>query len=416
MKIAVLGSGGREHAISEKMIESIGETNVFVLPGNGGTRNNVEINVNDFEAVKSFCEKEGIDLIFVGPEEPLTKGIVDYFSDSPIKVFGPAQNAAQLEGSKIFSKKFMKKYDVSTAEFWIPINQNAANKIIENLGGHLVVKYDGLAAGKGVFVCSSKEEAQKAIKEIYKRYGDEAEYLIERKFKGQEISIIGFTDGQSIKLLQPSQDHKPIYEGDTGPNTGGMGAFCPVPFCDNVVLKQIETRIVKPTLKGISAEGFNYKGLIYFGIMMGDDGPNLLEYNVRFGDPETEALLPALKSDLLALTLSCFDGSLKDFKMEFESGYFVDVVLASGGYPGSYETGKTIEGLPHNNKHIRIYHAGTKAVGDKILTNGGRVLNVVGRAETLQEAIRLTYKAVEQISFEDVFYRKDIAHKGLKAF
>ncbi|MEJ2054647.1 MAG: phosphoribosylamine--glycine ligase [Calditrichaceae bacterium] len=301
MKIAIIGSGGREHALAWKFAQSKSADEIYVIPGNGGTKNNVAINSNNFEAIEKFCKEEQIDLIFVGPEDPLANGIVDYFCDKNIRIFGPDKEAARLEGSKIWAKRFMKKHGVATADFWMEENGD---------------------------------------EEIKKRYGNDADYIVEQKITGQELSIIGFTDGKDIKLLMTSQDHKPAYDGDTGPNTGGMGAYCPVPFCDEAILADIKTKIVNPTLKGIQTEKLNYKGVIYFGIMMTEQGPMLLEYNVRFGDPETEVILPALKSDLLDLVLSCLDGNLSTFNLAFNDGYFVDVVLASGGYPGSYEKNK----------------------------------------------------------------------------
>ena len=267
MKIAVIGSGGREHAIAWKLAQTNNPDDIYVLPGNGGTQNNVNIAPTDFVAIKQFCAEKEIELLFVGPEDPLAMGIVDYFAGSNIKVFGPDKLAAQLEGSKIWSKKFMQQYGVATADFWLPENVDEIRSIAQELEGQAVVKYDGLAAGKGVFVCSTTTEIYKAIDEINNRYGQDAPYLIERKISGQEVSIIGFTDGKSIQLLQPSQDHKPAYDGDNGPNTGGMGAYCPVPFCDDKLLKQIQELVVEPTLKGIQSEGFSYKGVIYFGII-----------------------------------------------------------------------------------------------------------------------------------------------------
>ncbi len=413
MNIAIIGSGGREHAIAWKLAQSVKADDVFVLPGNGGTQNNVPIAPTNFESIKQFCLEKKIELIFVGPEDPLARGIVDFFAGSSIKVFGPDKQAAQMEGSKIWSKQFMKRYGVATADFWIPEDTFQIRAIAQEMEGQAVVKYDGLAAGKGVFVCSSTTEIYEAIDEIHKRYGRNAPYLIERKMKGQEVSIIGFTDGQSIRLLQPSQDHKPALDGDKGPNTGGMGAYCPVPFCDETLLEKISATIVQPTLRGIQSEGFQYKGVLYFGIMVTEDGPKLLEYNVRFGDPETEVLLPSLKSDLLDLTLACLNGTLADFNLEFNNGYFVDVVLASGGYPGSYEKGKEINGLDNLPAGALVFHAGTKKDKGQLQTSGGRVLNLVGQGATLQAAIDSAYQMVKQVRFDKMYFRKDIAKKGL---
>ncbi len=413
MKIAIVGSGGREHALGWKFAQSIRKEDIYFIPGNGGTWNNIPLAVTDFKGIERLCIEKEIDLLFVGPEDPLADGIVDYFAESDIRVFGPDRNSTRLESSKIWAKQFMKRYGVATADFWIPEDTDEIRQIAQELDGQVVVKYDGLAAGKGVFVCSSTTEVYEAIDAIRTRYGLPAPYIMERKMTGQELSVIGFTDGQSIQLLLPSQDHKPAYDGDRGPNTGGMGAYCPVPLCDDQLMAQIRRNVVKPTLEGIRAEKLNYRGVLYFGLMLTDQGPQVLEYNVRFGDPETEVILPALKSDLLEVTMATLSGALDRIRLDFSADYFVDVVLASGGYPGSYEKGKIITGLDALDEDVLVFHAGTKKDNDALVTSGGRVLNVVGRGETLPIAIEKTYRAVEQISFDDMFYRKDIAAKAL---
>ena len=415
MKIAVLGSGGREHALAWKLAQSVGRENIFCLPGNGGTWNNVSIAPNDFQAVETFCLENDIELIVVGPEDPLANGVVDFFKNKKIRVFGPDRRAAQLESSKIFAKKFMKKYGVATADFWMLEDGDDIEQVIDQLGGQLVIKYDGLAAGKGVFVCNSAQEAYEALQELKRRYGDTAPFFIEQKFGGQELSVIGITDGRHFKLLLPSQDHKPAFDGDRGPNTGGMGAYCPVPFCTDEILQQVQEQIVQPTLQGLQQEQLDYHGVIYFGLMITEQGPKLLEYNVRFGDPETEVILPALKSDLLELIEASLDETLETVELTFNDGYFVDVVLASGGYPGSYEKGKLITGLEELPDDVLVFHAGTRKEDGKLLTAGGRVLNVVAHDATLAGAIERAYNAVQKIHFENMFYRKDIAQKGLKA-
>ncbi len=413
MKIAIIGSGGREHAMAWKIEQSEQAEKVFVLPGNGGTQNNVAINPSDFPAIKEFCDKEKIDLIVVGPEAPLTEGIVDYFKDSDIKIFGPDKKGAQLEGSKIWSKKFMQKHGVATAAFWLTDDKNEIRRIAMENDGQLVVKYDGLAAGKGVFVCSSVQEVVDAAATIKDRYGADASILIEEKLPGQEVSIIGICDGKDILMLQPSQDHKAVFDGDKGPNTGGMGAYCPVPFCGEELLARINKDVVGPTIAGLRAENIDYKGVIYFGLMITKDGPKVLEYNVRFGDPETEVILPALKSDLLRVILASLDGTLGNIDLEFNFGYFVDVVLASGGYPDSYDKGMEISGLENISNSVIVFHAGTKIDGDKVVTSGGRVLNVAAQGDSLQDAIDRVYSACAKIHFDKVYYRKDIAKKGL---
>lgn len=415
MKIAILGSGGREHAIAWKFAKSVPKENIYVLPGNGGTWNNVNIQVTEFDKIKAFCLEKSIDLVFVGPEVPLAQGIVDFFKDTDIKVFGPAKAAAQLESSKIFAKKFMVKHGVATADFWLFDSVEAAKELVYELNGDLVIKYDGLAGGKGVYVCSSIPEALEALKELVTQYGKSVEFLIERKLQGQELSIIGFTDGKTIKLLHPAQDHKQAFDGDKGPNTGGMGTFCPVPFCDEKLLATIKRDIVEPTIKGIQAENFDCKGIIFFGIMMGENGPMTLEYNMRLGDPETEIILPAMKTDLATLVMACFDGSLATIDIELEEGYFVDVVLTSGGYPKKYTKGYKIKGLDTvSEEEALIFHAGTKVdENNTIVTNGGRVLNLVAHGKTLAEAIEKAYAQVKKVSFKDVHYRTDIGTRNL---
>ncbi|MCK5052425.1 MAG: phosphoribosylamine--glycine ligase [Candidatus Cloacimonetes bacterium] len=418
MNIAVIGSGGREHAIAWKLSQSNLADEVFVLPGNGGTENNVDVDINDFEMILNFCRHRTIQLIFVGPEDPLAAGIVDYFADTPVKVFGPDKAGAQLEGSKIFAKRFMRKYGVSTGAYQefggakVDCCQQLTifpNDTIKKMNGSCVIKYDGLAAGKGVFVCSKEEEALAALNEIHSKYGVDASYLIEERLEGDELSILAFTDGDDYQLLLPSQDHKQLLDGDKGPNTGGMGAFCPVPFYNEELKKKIENDIIKPTMNGIKTEGFNFKGVVYFGLMITKIGPKLLEYNVRLGDPETEVVLPAMKSDLLELLLSCFNGTLKDYKMEFNKGFFVDVVLTSGGYPAAYKKGIPICGIEKNQE--LIFHAGTKENDDKIVTSGGRVLNVVAHGDKLEEAINKAYERINDFYFEDMFFRKDIGRR-----
>lgn len=414
MNIAIIGSGGREHALAWKLEQSPFAESVYLLPGNGGTGNNVALDGSDTESLKEFCREKNITLIVVGPEVPLVNGIVDEFKHTDVLVFGPDKRAAQLEGSKIFSKKFMKKYGVETAEFKTFTLKDDPVGMIRDLEGDLVIKFDGLAAGKGVYVCSSEEEAFSAVHDIRSKYGDDAEYLIETKLNGQELSIIGITDGKNINCLLPSQDHKAALDGDKGPNTGGMGAYCPAPVATEKILNEIDEKIILPTLNGIEAEGFNYKGVIYFGILLDESGPKLLEYNVRFGDPETEVILPSLKSDLLELIMASFDGTLDEVELEFHDEYFVDVVLTSGGYPGSYEKEKIIKGLEALDKDTLCFHAGTKMDGKDLVTSGGRVLNIVCKDKDLKKAVDHCYEEIKKINFDKMTYRTDIAHKALK--
>jgi len=417
MKIAVIGSGGREHAVSWKFAQSEGWENVFTLPGNGGIPNSHYIDISDFEAIQSFCETKEIELIFVGPEDPLSNGIVNFFrTNTDILIFGPDQRSAQLEGSKIFAKEFMQKHGVATADFKVFHSTEGAIAYANSKNGNLVIKYDGLAAGKGVYVCDNMEEVKDALTELETQYGTQFSFLMEDKILGDEISIIGFTDGKNIRLLLPSQDHKQLLDGDKGPNTGGMGAMCPVPFCDEALMTQIWEKAVTPTLNGLQAEGFDYKGVVYFGLMISENGPELLEYNARLGDPETEVILPSLKTDLKDLVLACLNESLANLELEFNDGYFVDVVQVSGGYPKAYKKGFPIKGLNTVNEDIIVFHAGTKLEEGQVLSNGGRVLNIVAQAPTLEKAIEKAYEAAESISFEGHFYRKDIGKRVYKNF
>jgi phosphoribosylamine--glycine ligase len=412
MNIGVIGSGGREHAIIWKLQQSKSVKKVYAISGNGGTEN--ILNLKHFDDIYQACKEHQISYLIVGPEVPLEDGMVDFFRKTDIKIFGPEKRAAKLESSKIYAKQFMKKYGVSTADFWEFHSSKEAESKIRELQGNLVIKYDGLAAGKGVFVCSNKQEAEEALQKLSERYGEEVDFLIEEKLTGQELSIIGITDGKCIKTLLPSQDHKQLLDDDKGPNTGGMGAFCPVPFVDAEMLKNIDEQIIQPTLDGIKQENFDYKGVLYFGIMVTEQGPKLLEYNVRFGDPETEVVLPALRSDLYEIIEAALNGNLAEMELEFEDGYFVDVVLAAGGYPFEYQKHKEITGL-ENVKEGWIFHAGTKKNGDKIFTNGGRVLNVVQTGITLDEAIEKTYENVKKIRFENMYFRTDIGKRKVKS-
>ena len=410
MNIAVIGSGGREHAIVWKLQQSPNADNVFCIPGNAGTQNNVEFKVNDFAGIKRFCEDNDVKLIFVGPEQPLNEGITDYFIDSEIMVFGPDKRASQLESSKIFAKEFMIKYGVKTAMYDRFSDMAQTREYCIKLEGKCVIKYDGLAAGKGVFVCHSIAETNAALNNIKDTYGADARILIEELLTGQELSILAFTDGSEYKLLLPSQDHKQLLDNDKGPNTGGMGAFCPVDFCTSELLTQIKKEIIQPTIAGLKAEKFNYHGVLYFGIMLTSEGASVLEYNVRMGDPETEVVLPALKTDLLELVLASIKGELGDLELEFNPGYFVDVVLASGGYPLDYKKGYEIN-IPLEVDGV-IFHAGSKLHDDKILTSGGRVLNIVANGEDLNTAIKKVYNLVSKVHFKDMYYRKDIGTRN----
>ncbi|HSQ36806.1 MAG TPA: phosphoribosylamine--glycine ligase [Acidimicrobiia bacterium] len=413
MKVGIIGSGGREHAIAWKLAQDLGPEDVFAIPGNGGTTNNLALDPADRSALVGGCRELGIELLVVGPEGPLAEGIVDDLAGSGIRVFGPGRQAARLESSKIWAKQFMMRHGVATPPFSVHRAPDPATSRIRDLGGRLVVKYDGLAAGKGVFVTADEQEASAAVAAVGELYGPGANFIVEERLHGSELSVLAFTDGCDVALLPTSQDHKPVGDGDRGPNTGGMGAFCPVPAVDEALLGAIRRQIIQPTLAGLQAEQLDYRGVLYFGVMVTATGPRLLEYNVRMGDPETEAVLPALSSRLIDLILACLDGTVGRARPTFHPGAFVDVVLASGGYPGAYRTGFPISGLDEAEQGCLVFHAGTqRRPNGSLATSGGRVLNVVGSGADLEEAIERAYRGVGRISFEGMLYRTDIGRRG----
>ncbi|MET4105618.1 phosphoribosylamine--glycine ligase [Hymenobacter sp. UYP22] len=412
--IVLLGGGAREHAMAWKLTRD-GAT-VHVLPGNAGIPNShPEISATDFPAIQSFCEVNGVKLIVVGPEAPLAAGVTDYFAGSDIRVFGPGRAGATLESSKVWSKDFMRRHGVATALSWQfrSDKMDAARAKAAELNGDVVVKFDGLAAGKGVYVCSSVEEAHAALDDLARLHTGWFSFLLEEKLTGPEISIIGITDGNRIRLLTPSQDHKQLLAGDQGPNTGGMGAYCPVPFCDDNVLAAIRTDIVDPTLRGLQNEQFDFNGFLYFGIMLTLQGPKLLEYNTRLGDPEAEVLLPALESSLLELIEATLSGTLQQTVVRQRRGYYVGVVLASGGYPAAnFPTGFAITGLDQLHPSILVFHGATKRTETgELITNGGRVLVLVGHGEELEDAVNHVYREAEKVNFKDVYIRTDIGQR-----
>jgi phosphoribosylamine--glycine ligase len=414
--LILLGGGAREHALAEKLTHD-GAT-VHVLPGNAGIPNShPEVNPLDFAAVQAYCEQVGAKLIVVGPEAPLAAGVTDFFADTDIKVFGPTRAAAMLESSKVWSKDFMRRHGVATAKAWQYRSDSiaAARAKAAELNGQVVVKYDGLAAGKGVYVCSSIEEADAALTDLQAQHSGWFSFLLEEKLTGPEISIIGLTDGHEIKLLAPSQDHKQLLAGDLGPNTGGMGAYCPVPFCDDNVLAAIRRDIIDPTLYGLQNEQFRFRGFLYFGIMLTPTGPKLLEYNARLGDPEAEVLLPALDSSLLDLIEATLNGGLARQNVRQKPGYFVGVVLASGGYPApKFPTGFPISGLDQLPRGVQAYHGATRRdEAGQVLTNGGRVLVLTAHGRDLEEAVARAYEGCAQVSFQDAYFRPDIAQRPL---
>jgi phosphoribosylamine--glycine ligase len=430
MKVLVIGSGGREHTLTWKLAQSNKVSKIYCIPGNGGISQIAEcvsLDPLNFPQVAEFAKKENVDLTVVGPEIPLVGGIVDFFRAKGLRIFGPNMKATQMEGSKVFAKNFMKKYNIPTAEFEVFENSRDALAYVEKLSRSskqagkfsCVVKADGLAAGKGAIICGTKEEAMDAIRSIMEDriFGDAGnKVIIEEKLEGEEASLIGLCDGETIIPTIPSQDHKPIFDEDKGPNTGGMGAYAPAPVVTEEVYCWAEGRIFNNFLKGVKAEGIEFKGVVYAGIMVTSEGPKVLEFNVRFGDPENQAVLPLLKTDLVDLLEATIDGKLKEVPLEWEKKSCVCVVVASGGYPMSYEKGKEILGLDKvgERNDVYVFHAGTKKDGSRFLTSGGRVMGVTGWKDTLEEAIDLTYEAVKEINFEGMHYRKDIGAKGLK--
>ena len=406
MKIAVIGRGGREHALCWKLAQDVGAENVYCLPGNGGTPNRRAVDEMDFAGIRAFCEAEGVELVVVGPEAPLAGGLVDEWTGGRLRVFGPSRAAALLEASKTWSKQFMQRHGIATAVgAFFASPREAATHVAAQPGG-LVVKYSGLAAGKGVFVCRDADGGLDALREIETRHGADAPVVVEELLEGPEVSVMGVTDGRSIQLLPPSRDHKRLLDGDAGPNTGGMGAFTPVPDVGPDQMAAIERDIIAPTLAGLAADGIEYRGFLYFGVMLTAAGPKLLEYNARLGDPETEILLPALAGGLLPTILAAFDGTLDQAPFAVRSGAVVDVVLAAGGYPGEIRKGVPITGI--ENAEALVFHAGTEIRDGRLVVSGGRVLNVVAHGADLAEARRKAYAACERIHFDGMQYRRDI--------
>ena len=422
MKILVIGSGGREHALCWKISQSSKVEKIFCAPGNAGTKKcctNVDIKADDIQNLLNFAAKEKIDLTCVGPEIPLALGITDLFKQNNLNVFGPSKKASLLESSKIFAKNLMNKYDIPTADFNIFNSHKEALKFIEESNEPFVIKADGLAAGKGVFMCKDKKLAKKAIEDIMvkKIFGSSGDkIIIEEMLVGEEASILAVSDGKYFITLASSQDHKRMHDDDKGPNTGGMGAYSPASSVTEKLLKEISEKIIAPTIKAMSSEGIDYTGVLYAGIMVTEQGPKVLEYNVRFGDPETQAILPRMKSDLVELMLDSISGNLKNHVIKWADESSVCVVLSSEGYPGSYEKGKVVTGLNYfdDKKDTIAFHAGTKEEGGKILTSGGRVLNVVGIASAISNAAKTAYASIKHIKFEGMYFRKDIAQKAIR--
>ncbi len=421
MKVLVIGGGGREHALIWKIAQSPGVKKIFCAPGNAGIARLAEcvpIGAEEISSLLAFARKERADLTVVGPEAPLTLGVVDLFESHGLRIFGPSKKAAEIEGSKVLSKEIMKKYGIPSADFQIFQDYQEAVTYVRKNDKPLVVKADGLAAGKGVILCSDAREALAALDRIMvqKEFGAAGQRVVVEEFlEGEEASFLAFTDGESILPLPTSQDHKAVFDGDRGPNTGGMGAYSPAPVVSEKVHREVMDTILRPTIAAMDAEGRRYRGVLYAGLMIRDGKPKVLEYNARFGDPETQPLLMRMKSDLLPVLEATIDGTLSRQKAEWDPRATVCVVMASGGYPGSYAKGKIISGLEEASKvpDTFVFHAGTALRDGKVVTSGGRVLGVTAIGKGIPEAIAAAYLAVEKISWEGVQYRRDIGRKAL---
>jgi phosphoribosylamine--glycine ligase len=426
MRVVILGSGGREHALAFKIAESQKLEKLYILPGNPGTKNlgcNIAININDQDNIISFCVENKIDLVVVGPEKPLVEGLTDKLVKLGIKVFGPSKEAARIEGEKSFAKELMKKNNIPTADFEV-FNKNEYEKALsylEKITYPIVLKADGIAAGKGVIIAENFEDAKETVTDILEKsvFGSAGDKLVIEEFMtGQEASVFAITDGTDFVVLPAAQDHKRIFDGDKGKNTGGMGAYAPTPFVNKEDLEEIIKLVIKPTLKGMKENESPFIGCLYCGLMMTKSGPKVVEFNCRFGDPETQVVLPLLKGDFLELLYSAACGKINKDSVMYNGGSSVSVVAASGGYPDKYDKGKEIFGLEkfNNSKNVIVFHAGTKEIEGKIVTDGGRVLNITSICEEndLSKAKSIAYDAIPYINFDGIQYRKDISDKAIK--
>ena len=416
MKVLIVGGGGREHAIAYCVAKSSKVEKMYCAPGNAGIAELAEcvpIGAMEFDKLVTFAKEKEIDLAIVGMDDPLVGGLIDEFEKAGIRAFGPRKNAAILEGSKAFSKDLMKKYDIPTAAYENFDNADEALAYLETAKFPIVLKADGLALGKGVLICNTLEEAKAGVKEIMldKKFGASGNTMVVEEFMtGREVSVLSFVDGKTIKTMTSAQDHKRAKDGDQGLNTGGMGTFSPSPFYTKEVDEFCRKYVYQKTVDAMAAEGREFKGIIFFGLMLTEDGPKVLEYNARFGDPEAQVVLPRMKNDLIDVIEACIDGTLDQVDLQFEDNAAVCVVLASDGYPVAYEKGLPITGLDEFKKHEGYYcfHAGTKFDGDQIVTNGGRVLGVTAKGATLKEARANAYKATEWVKFDNKYMRHDI--------
>ncbi|NWF65412.1 MAG: phosphoribosylamine--glycine ligase [Chloroflexi bacterium] len=419
MNVLVIGSGGREHAIVWKVSQSLKLTKLYALPGNPGTAELAEnvggISVDDHAAVADFCKSKWIDLVIVGPEAPLAAGLVDWLSAEGIRCFGPSQAAAQIEASKSFAKDFMARHHIPTAKYATFSNYDEAVRYLESIDFPIVIKVSGLAAGKGVILPETDEEAKFTLDDILvkKVFGEAgAEVVIEERMTGQEVSLMAFTDGTSVAPMLPAQDHKRIFEGDKGANTGGMGAYAPAPIFTSAMMSEAVEKVLKPAVNGMKSEGNPFVGVLYAGLMLTSNGIRTLEFNCRFGDPETQVVLPLLETDLVEIAKACTDGNLANINIQWKNGAAVCVVLASKGYPEKAESGKiiTIEAFPDD---MVCFHAGTKMENKNLITSGGRVFGLTAWAEDTASAVKKVYANIGKVTFDGMQYRKDIAHCAL---
>ena len=424
MKVLVIGNGGREHALVWKIYQSERVEKIYVAPGNDGMlelAERVDLALDDIKGLANWAERNQIDLTVVGPEKPLVEGIVDEFTLRGLKIFGPDKKAARIEGSKVFAKEILRKYHIPTAEYEVFTEPAEALNYLEDASYPLVIKAEGLAGGKGVVIATSLKQARAAVARIMEErlFGDAGNRIVIEDFlEGEEVSILVITDGESILPLAPAQDHKAIFDGDEGPNTGGMGAYSPIPIISKDVLQEIAQKILHPAIKAFRAEGIKYKGILYVGLIMTSLGPKVLDFNARFGDPESQVILPRLKNDLVDLMEMVVEDRLPEIELEWDERSAVCVVLASAGYPIDYKTGYRIKGLAGLAKYdnVLLFHAGTKQKGNNYLTDGGRVLGITVLGDGLLDAINQVYSYIDEINFEDMHYRTDIGYRLIRGY
>ena len=422
MNILIIGSGGREHALAWKSAQDESVSNVFVCPGNAGTAlenkvTNISLDTNNFEIIETFCVDEKIDLVIIGPEQPLVMGMADFLQSKSIKTFGPSQAAAQLEGSKTFSKDFFIKYGIPTAQYASFNDYDSSRSYLDKIDYPTVVKADGLAAGKGVIICNDKEEALKALESIFmdQAFGDAGnKVVIEEFLEGEEASFIAVVSKDKIIPLATSQDHKAVGEGDVGLNTGGMGAYSPAPIVNERLHKKIITEVMEPTMKGLISEGSPYLGFLYAGLMIKDGELKVLEFNCRFGDPETQPILIRLKSSLVELCLAAINEDMDSYDIAWTNKHACGVVIASEGYPESYESNKQVTLPVKSEQDMKLFHAGTKLIDDNVVTSGGRVFCATALGDDLKSAQSKAYNLVDSVTFDGAFHRRDIGFKGIK--